>query len=201
MNNDPNYAPGLMLEHVDARAKQAAQKKGETYVPVDMYTLSYAPTNGFISDIWSALQSKLGYESESVQALRSQMEQTQAKGEQTGNGFNWVVQSRAGVEFVQAAQGSSFTDLGNNFVVFDSGANARSTTKAMMGSKNIQPIDKLKLYYDAPNDLVPQIIGLRAVSENNPGNILKSLISAPCVLSIGCTESPHTHPYIPPAGE
>jgi hypothetical protein len=191
MNNDPNYAPGLMLEHVSERAKQAGTS-------VDMYTLSYAPTNGLISDIWSALQSKLGYESESVQALRSQVEQIQ----DNSIPVKWVVQSRAGVEFVQAAQGSSFTDLGRNSVVFDSGANTKSTTEAMKQNKNINPIQELgTFYFDAPNDLVPQVVGLRAFSENKPGNILKSLISAPCVLSIGCTESPHTHPYVPPTGE
>jgi hypothetical protein len=162
-----------------------------------MYTLSYAPTNGLISDIWSALQSKLGYESEAVQALRSQMEQIQ----DNDIPVNWVVQSRAGVEYVQSAQGSSYTDLGRNFVVFDSGANTKSTTDAVLDGKNIRKIKGLGFYYDAPNDLVPQVVGLRAFSENKPGNILKSLISAPCVLSIGCTESPHTHPYIPPAGE
>lgn len=50
-------------------------------------------------------------------------------------------------------------------------------------------------YRDAPNDLVPQIIGLRAIE--SPMNFVSALLSAPCLSDAFCsiTQSPHTLPY------
>jgi len=195
MLNDPSYAAGLMLTHVDA----AAQKKQDlnpdpNYSPVDRYTLSYAPTNGFLSDIWGTLLTKVGYESESVLGLRSQLEYVQSSGQQV----NWVAHSRGGVEFVQAAADSSVKDLGQNSVVFHAGANTAASANTLIDDqKKISDVtnDKSR-FLDAPNDLVPQIVGLRALT-TNPFNIIRSLISAPCLSSTFCgvTESPHTLPY------
>jgi hypothetical protein len=48
-------------------------------------------------------------------------------------------------------------------------------------------------YRDAPNDPVPQIVGLRGVS--SPLNILRSILSVPCALFCSPEDSPHTLPY------
>lgn len=193
MRNDPSYATGLMLAHVDAAAqtKSAVEAKGD-YVPIDRYILSYAPTNGFFSDLWGALLTKGGVESESVTGLRRQMEAIQ----KSGQAVNWVVHSRGGAEFVQAASGSSEPSLKNNSVVFHAGANNQIVTKLVMGSKNIgDVINEDNRYRDAPNDLVPQIIGLRALS--SPLNFLGALIYGPCLSNTFCSleQSPHTLPY------
>jgi hypothetical protein len=68
--------------------------------------------------------------------------------------------------------------------------------KLVMGSKNIgDVIKKDNRYHDAPNDLVPQIVGLRFLS--SPQNLLPALLSAPCLSDIFCSiqQSPHTLPY------
>lgn len=66
----------------------------------------------------------------------------------------------------------------------------------VMDSKNIgDVIKKDNRYRDAPNDLVPQIVGLRFLS--SPQNLLPALLSAPCLSDIFCSiqQSPHTLPY------
>ena len=83
--------------------------------------------------------------------------------------------------------------LSNNSVVFHAGANTAWTTQAMMDSKEIgDVIDRDRRLRDAPNDLVPQIVGLRALT--TPWNFIYSLIYAPCLV---CSpeKSPHTLPY------
>ena len=197
MNNPPEYATGLMLTHVDgaAQAKQAAineaQRTNDPYTPVDRYTLSYAPTTGFVSDLWSAFLTKMGVESESVQGLRTQME-----GIQAGNrSVDWVAHSRGGPEFVQAASGSSVEKLYNNSIVFHAGANNKVVSNYVINQKGIgDAVDEKNRYRDNSNDLVPQIVGLRALT--SPWNLVTSLISVPCLSSTFCTiqQSPHTLP-------
>ena len=62
--------------------------------------------------------------------------------------------------------------------------------------KKIGDVTKLEnRYRDAPNDLVPEIIGLRAIA--SPLNFVSALLSAPCLSGAFCsiTQSPHTLPY------
>jgi hypothetical protein len=193
MNNPPDYATGLMMTHVDAAAELKATENKLTYTPIDRYTLSYAPTNGFAPDVGGTLMTKLGYESESVLGLRTQMEFIQNSGLQV----DWVAHSRGGAEWVQAAAGSSFDTLNFNSVVFHSGANTKFAANAVMEAKDIGDVsgNKDDRYRDAPNDLVPQIVGLRFLTA--PQNLLLSLVSAPCLSSTFCTidQSPHTLPH------
>ena len=195
MNNDPSYAAGLMLTHVDAAAqkKQALLNPVAPYDPVDRYTLSYAPTNGFWSDLFGTALTKLGYESDSVLGLRSQLEYVQSSGQQV----NWVAHSRGGVEFVQAAAaGSSFENLNKNSVVFHAGANTKSSADSLIDSGKIKDViisNPNLRYRDSPNDAVPQIVGLRAL--DNPLNFLRSLAVFPCLFLCSAENSPHTLPY------
>ena len=196
MLNDPSYATGLMLTHVDAAAdlKQEARNQDKNTnmpsSPVDRYTLSYAPTGGFFSDLWGTLLTKVGIESESVLGLRSQLESIQTSGQQV----NWVAHSRGGTEYVQAAQGSAIDKLYYNSVVFHAGANAEFSTRSMMASKSIRDVIEEKYRYrDSPSDLVPQIVGLRALS--NPLNFMRSLWALPSVFGKDIEQSPHTLPY------
>lgn len=48
-------------------------------------------------------------------------------------------------------------------------------------------------YRDSPYDLVPQIVGLRALTD--PLNFVKSLVAAPCIFFCSAANSPHTLPY------
>ena len=191
MLNDPSHATGLMLAHVDAAADLKQTTTPDTnYTPVDRYTLSYAPTGGFFSDLWGTLLTKLGIESESVLGLRSQIESIQGSEKKV----NWVAHSRGGTEFVQAAQGSGVTDLSNNSVVFHAGANTVFATKSMIDTKRIgDVINEESRYRDAPNDLVPQIVGLRALT--SPFNFIRSLWALPSVFGDDIEKSPHTLPY------
>jgi hypothetical protein len=185
-----------MLTHVDSAAetKQEVSNREQgtstPYAPIDRYTLSYAPTDGFFSDLWGALLTKIGIESESVLGLRSQIEFIQSS-KQT---VNWVVHSRGGTEFVQAAQGSDMDILKYNSVVFHAGANTVPATTSMMDAKKIPDVinDKNR-YRDAPNDLVPQIVGLRAMT--SPLNFFSALWALPSVFGDDIEKSPHTLPY------
>lgn len=198
MDNKSGYAVGLMLSHVDAAARtkqdeiNLKERTNTPYTPVDRYTLSYAPTNGFFFDVFGASLTKVGLESDSVLGLRSQMEYIQV----SGQSVNWVTHSRGGAEFVQAASGSSATSLSNNSVVFHAGANNKSVTDFVIGEKKIGDlINQDNRYRDAPNDLVPQIVGLRFLS--SPLNLVPALLSAPCLSDTFCSiqQSPHTIPY------
>lgn len=160
-------------------------------MPIDRYTLSYAPTTGFWSDLWSASLTKIGVESESVLGLRAQQEAIQAGDRRV----DWAVHSRGAPEYVQAAAGSSVAELDKNSVVFHAGANNKTVTDYVMDQKSIgDAVDKRNRYRDNSNDLVPQIVGLRALT--SPWNFFTSLVSAPCLSSTFCTiqRSPHTLP-------
>ena len=199
MDNPTPYAPGLMLGHVDAAGERKHQKAEEKadgnhmpYTPIDRFILSYAPTKGFFPDIWDAFKTKLGAESESVLGLRSQMEFIQGSEKNT----NWVVHSRGGPEFVQAASGSNLKELSYNSVVFHSGANTQWSANSVMQTKKIGDVIGEKYRYrDSPNDLVPQIVGLRGIE--SPFNFVRALLYAPCLSSAFCSieQSPHTTPY------
>ena len=145
-----------------------------------------------MSDLWGTLLTKIGIESESVLGLRSQIESIQ--GGETK--VNWVAHSRGGTEFVQAAQGSSMESLKYNSVVFHAGANTKGATDTAMAEKSIGDVIKdtnKYRYRDAPNDLVPQIVGLRALT--SPLNFLSSLWALPRVFGDDIEKSPHTLPY------
>ncbi len=198
MRNDSSYAAGLMLTHVDAAmySKQRENNKNTgidmPYIPVDRYTLSYAPTGGFFSDLYGTILTKVGSESASVLGLRSQIEQIQAGDSKV----NWVVHSRGGVEFVAAAGGSSVEGLSKNSVVFHAGANTQLSASSMMKEKGIADvINKDFRFRDAPNDPVPQIAGFHALTQ--PLNFIGALFSLPCLSSTFCSveQSPHTLPY------
>ena len=132
----------------------------------------------------------MGIESESVLGLRTQIESIQS----SGQAVNWVAHSRGGTEFVQAAQGSGAESLKYNSVVFHAGANTSFSTQSMMDIKQIRDvIDEDKRYRDAPNDLVPQIVGLCALT--SPLNFLSSLWALPSVFGKDVEKSPHTLPY------
>lgn len=196
MNNPPSYAAGLMLTHVDAAMDLKQRKDNENSVvfkpiiPVDRYTLSYAPTGGFFSDISGTLETKLGFESASILGLRSQIEAT------NNRPTNWIVHSRGGVDFVAAAAGSSMDSLKNISVVFHSGANTQASANSVMTDKKMTDVigDKNR-FRDAPNDLVPQVVGLHGLT--SPLDFLTSILMSPCLSSTFCTvqQSPHTLPY------
>ncbi|HMM55664.1 MAG TPA: hemagglutinin repeat-containing protein [Candidatus Desulfobacillus sp.] len=197
MGSDPSYAAGIMFTHVDAAAEtkhNVDDEKNETrtpYIPVDRYILSYAPTEGFFSDLLGALGTKLGYESEAVLGLRKQLEAIEA----SGTKVNWVVFSRGGLDFVQAAAGSSEESLSNNAVVYHAAANTRSSAESVAKNKGIRDVinDKLR-FRDNPNDPVPQLAGLHATEE--PVNFLQSLFNLPCLSRLACSieEGPHSLP-------
>ena len=144
-----------------------------------------------MQDLTPIFLTKIGVESPSVLGLRSQMEAIQA-GDRP---VDWVAHSRGGPEFVQAAAGSSIEKFNNNSIVFHAGANNLMVTNYIMDQKRIgDAVNEKYRYRDNSNDLVPQIVGLRALTA--PMNFVTSILSAPCLSSTFCTiqQSPHTLP-------
>lgn len=74
-------------------------------------------------------------------------------------------------------------------VAFDSGANNKWVTNRYLARAGIDLFGQG--YFDPANDLVPQIVGLRAW--NRPDRLLRSLISAPSLFG---SNSPHTNAYL-----
>jgi filamentous hemagglutinin len=189
-SNDPGYAPGLGLTHVDAAAltKHDAENKGNgtPYVPIDRFVLSYAPTNGGLLDTAGTTVSKMGIDSAPVVALRNQQQAIQA----SGNNVYWVAHSRGGEDFAQAVSGASGL-LDMNKVVFHAGANTSFMTNPILVDKEIARFNGG--YRDSPNDLVPQYVGLRALT--SPLNFIYALIASPCIFFCSAENSPHTLPY------
>lgn len=188
-SNEPGYAPGLGLAHVDAAAltKNNNENSGTPYIPIDRFTLSYAPTDGGLLDTLGTAVSKMGIDSAPILALRDQLQLNQASGQTV----YWVAHSRGGEDFAQAASGAASGFLDMNKVVFHAGANTKFMTEPILDAKRIDYFNGG--YRDSPNDLVPQFVGFRALT--SPLNFLTALFSAPCVFLCSAENSPHTLPY------
>ena len=195
MLNKPDYVSGLMMTHMDAAAETKHKKDDELagtntpYQPIDRFTLSYAPTDGFLKDLGGTAVSKTGIDTPPILALREQLESIQASGKEV----YWMAHSRGGEDFAQASAGSGVQDLSKNFIVFHAGANTQFMTEPILDTKRIRTYGDGDGYRDAPNDLVPQIVGLRALT--NPLNLVRSLVALPCVFLCSPEDSPHTLPY------
>jgi hypothetical protein len=192
MLNPEHYVSGLMLTHVDAAAQtrndklNVEQGTNIPYRPIDRFTLSYAPTDGFFPDLGGTAVSKLGIDTAPILALREQMQAVQ----DSGKPVYWVAHSRGGEDFVQAARGLSEMDMRNNRIVFHAGANTRFMTEPILKAANIYTYNDG--YRDSPSDLVPQIVGLRALT--SPLNFIRSLWALPDVFGKDVEKSPHTLP-------
>ena len=184
-SNKENYAPGLALTHADAAAETKADEAEKPYQPIDRFTISYAPTNGGVMDTAGTLVSKLGIDTAPILALREQMQAVT----DSGQIVHWVAHSRGGEDLAQAASGQS--NLSGNLVVFHAGANTRFMTEPILSAAKINLYNNG--YRDSPYDLVPQIVGLRALTD--PLNFVKSLVAAPCIFFCSAANSPHTLPY------
>jgi len=109
----------------------------------------------------------------------------------TKHPMQWVAHSQGGAIFSEAMRynlGKGIADMSNFSVAFHAGANNRWVTGQYAARAGVGIIG----YYDAPNDLVPQIVGLRAW--NRPDRLLWSIYSAPSLFG---DKSPHTYPYKP----
>ena len=78
-----------------------------------------------------------------------------------------------------------------NNVVFHAGANTSFMTEQILDAKQIKTFNGG--YRDSPNDLVPQYVGLRALT--SPLNFIFALIASPCIFFCSAENSPHTLPY------
>ena len=190
-SNEPNYAPGLMMAHIDAasetKQKDERDKSGNTPItPIDRFTLSYAPTKGGVFDTLGTGLDKLGFDSQNVLALREQLMTIQS----SGQSVFWVGHSRGAEEFKDAAQGASGS-LSMNLVVFHAGANNQNATNSILVEKKIDIYNDG--YRDNPSDPVPQLVGGRW--QQNPQNLLPAMANFYCVINCSVQNSPHTLPY------
>ena len=146
------------------------------------FNLVHNPTEGFLIDIYETAQDKAGVTTEIAKRFSEVLASVD-------HPVRWIAHSQGGAIFAEAAryainQGSN---ISNNSVAFDSGANNAWATNRILVRGGIQLFGRG--YYDAPNDAVPQIVGLRGLS--HPINIIKSVIDFPKLFG---QSSPHTGP-------
>lgn len=170
MLNTVGYAMNLMGGHV----KDRFESKN--------YTLIYNPTEGFFRDAIESARDKFGATTEITKAFANVLASTESN-------TSWIAHSQGGIIFSEAVRfnlANGVQTMGNNSVSFDSGANNAWVTNRYLVKAGIGLVGRG--YYDAPNDLVPQIVGLRGW--NRPDRVISSFISSPLLFT---THSPHTN--------
>ncbi|HJU40748.1 MAG TPA: RHS repeat-associated core domain-containing protein [Tahibacter sp.] len=172
MLNNVGRAMELMAKHVRGRL-------GE-----EDFLLVHNPTEGMLRDLWESSRDKMGWTTD----IAKQFAGVLASARQP---MQWVAHSQGGAIFSEAIRygfNNGVTDMSNVRVAFHAGANNRWMTGRYATRAGVGVLG----YYDAPNDLVPQIVGLRAW--NRPDRLLWSIYSAPSLFG---EKSPHTYPYRP----
>ncbi|HET9034086.1 MAG TPA: RHS repeat-associated core domain-containing protein [Dokdonella sp.] len=169
--NEVGRAMGLMAEHVHTR------------FGADSYTLAYNPTEGMFKDLVESLQDKLGWTSNIARGFSGVLTSV-------NHPMSWDAHSQGGAIFAEAARvaANGGANLSNITVAFDSGANNAWATNRILARGGIQLFRQG--YFDRPNDLVPQILGLRGW--NRPDRMARSILNAPKLFGPGET-SPHTY--------
>ena len=169
ITNELGRAMQLMSEHVSTR------------FGADDFVLAHDPTNGMMRDLFDTALDKAGL----TTALSHAFGQVLAS---VDHPVSWLAHSRGGEIFAEGARDAlnhGASDLSNNTVAFDSGANNRWATSGILTRGGIQLFGKG--YYDANNDAVPNIVGLRG----GPIDMLRSARDFPKLFG---PDSPHTHP-------
>lgn len=172
--NNIGRALGLMADHV--RDRYGANE----------FLLAHNPTEGFIRDSIETGRDKLGW----TTAVAKQFADIQAG---VDHPMSWVAHSQGGAIFSEATRYNikrGVVSLGNLRVAFDSGANNRWVTNGYLLRTGIGLHGQG--YYDAPNDFVPQVLGLRGL--NRPWNMARSVWSLPSLFG---PNSPHTNAIQP----
>ena len=168
--NDIGRAMGLMSEHIFDRYG------GSNYM------LAHNPTEGFMRDLVESGRDKMGW----TTAASKQFADIQAS---VDHPMNWVAHSQGGIIFSEATRYNikrGVTSLSNLRVAFHGGGNNQRVTDGYLVRTGISLHGQG--YYDNPNDLVPQVLGLRGLS--NPGNMARAIWSFPKLFG---PNSPHTH--------
>ena len=170
ISNSIGRALQLMSDHVNFR------------FGANSYMLVYNPTEGALRDIIETTLDKLGRTTAITRGFAGVLSSV-------SHPMNWVAHSQGGVIFSEAVRYSlanGVTDLRNNTVAFHSGANNAWVTNGYLSQAGVGLHEKG--YFDASNDLVPQLIGLRGLFR--PDRMLWSVVSAPLLFT---DKSPHTH--------
>jgi hypothetical protein len=145
--------------------------------------LAHNPTEGFWRDIFETAQDKLGFTTTISQHFGEVLAGVD-------HPMSWVAHSQGGEIFAEGARyalNHGAGSLSNNTVAFDSGANNAWATNRILARGGIQLYRKG--YFDAKNDAVPQVFGLRGFG--HPINMFRSIIDFPKLFG---PDSPHTHP-------
>lgn len=170
--NNVGRAMYLMSSHVQSRFGAGS------------FLLVHNPTEGAARDLWEATRDKIGW----TTAAARQFSEVLAD---VDHPMSWVAHSQGGAIFSEAMRVNlkqGITDMSNIRVAFHSGANNRWMTNRYAGKAGVGVVG----YYDAPNDLVPQVVGLRAWSR--PDRFLRSILSLPKLFG---DDSPHTYAVDP----
>ena len=146
--------------------------------------LVHAPTFGFWRDIFDVWRNKVGFSTATAIGVSEILAANDHE-------MNWVTHSGGGQVFTEGARlalngGAS---LSNSTVAFDSAANNRESTNAMLsrGGAHLLQAGRFNGYFDRRNDAVPMIAGGRG----GPADIVRSLFALPSLFG---PNSPHTHP-------
>ena len=144
--------------------------------------LAHNPTEGFLRDTFESARDKLGW----TTAASKQFADIQAS---VDHPMSWVARSQGGIIFSEATRYNikrGVTSLSNLRVAFHNGGNNKWVTDGYLARTGIRLHGQG--YYDNPNDFVPQILGLRGLS--NPANMGRAIWSFPRLFG---PNSPHTN--------
>ena len=148
------------------------------------FLLAHNPTEGFFRDSLETARDKVGW----TTAAASQFADILGG---VDHSMSWLAHSQGGAIFAEALRynlNRGVVTIGNIRVAFDSGANNRWVTDGYAARSGVGVVG----YYDAPNDAVPQVLGLRAW--NRPDRFLWSVLSVPLLFG---DHSPHTNAVNP----
>ncbi len=177
-SNDLDRSRNLMGTHLSTMFKQDMIKE---------YTLFHNPTDG---GFWDTYESSLDKKQQTT-AVSKQFSKVLSDVQQKGNPVKWLAHSQGGLIFTEAARfhwENNHTELSNNSVQFNAGANNETISKGIL--KNVK-IDILG-FNNHPFDPVPNLIGGNAKDWVSK---LGSTIGLFFIFTDNPNKSPHTLPY------
>ena len=177
-SNDLKRARGLMGDHIEYTFKNDNVKE---------FTLFHNPTDGAF---WDTFESSLD-KREKTTAIAKQFATVLAKVQKNGKPVKWVAHSQGGLIFTEAARfhwENHHSELSNNSVQFNAGANNEQRTKTILKHANIRILG----FNNHPFDPVPNIIG---GNSKDWVSLLGSAVGFFFVFSDDPDVRPHTMPY------
>jgi hypothetical protein len=150
------------------------------------FTLFHNPSDGMAWDTYESIQDKRGHTTGVTKEFSRTLKNVQDRNQQV----SWVAHSQGGIIFTQAVKyhlDNGGSNLGNNSVQFNAGANNQQTTIKILGRAGIT----IHGFNNNPYDLVPKFGG----NDLTPSKLVGSILHIGYLFWGSTTRSPHTLPY------